>query len=120
MQPRRGQVGQHALEFAEGFRSLESLPGRFHRVVGRGTLDEFVRAPVIAVRVHVQHSVGAGGNEPQHAAIAVGMARNLRGQVRGHAFDVFHQHDRVLEDAVIDSLQEVSRLPAVTLENHAQ
>src|SRR5580692_11203984 len=44
---------------------------------------------------------------------------NFRGEMSGHARDVFHQIGRMLEDGVIDALKNVADVGAALFNHHA-
>ena len=109
VQTRRGQIGEHLLELAEGLGSLKRLIRRTDRVVAAGALDEFIGAPIIPFGVGVPCTAVARGDESEHAAVSIRLAVDLRAEMGGDALDIFHDRDGVFEDVMVDALDDVAR-----------
>jgi len=105
-----GQIREQGLEAAEGLGCAKGLLGGLDLIEGASAGDESVSTPDIAFRIDVEGLTGAGGDEAEDAAVAVGVRRGacgeLGGEVCGDALDVAHERDGVTEDVVIDALND--------------
>ena len=92
VQPRTRQIGEHALELAEGPRRLVSRPRLFDRIVGRGSLDKQIAAPKGSLVVTGKRSPIPRGHNGQTTTGMIGHSRGhqLLAHLRRHPQDIFH------------------------------
>jgi hypothetical protein len=95
------------LELTKGFAGLKSLCDGLDRIVTASVGNEIISAPVAALGIHVPVATVPRRNEREHTTTAIRLTCYLRGKMRGHALNVLHEGNRVLEDIDIDALQNM-------------
>ena len=71
---------------------------------------------MVAVRVHVPGPPVAGWDEREHAAARLRLPRDLGGQMRGDALDIFHERHGRFENVMVDALENVAHGLAALVE----
>ena len=121
---RAGEIGDEALEFAKFSRGLISLIGGIDDIKAGAAFDELKATPVGGLglfgvgRFAMESLTFMGPHEGERAAVDV-IARFVDeaiAKVGANAIDIFHECDRVAENAVVDALDDVAALVAIVLE----
>jgi hypothetical protein len=121
---RAGEIGDEALEFAKFPRGLISLIGSIDDIEAGAALDEVKAAPISGLgllrigRLAMECLTFMGSHERERAAVEIRawFVDETSAKVGANAIDIFHERDRVAENAVVDALDDVATLVAIVLE----
>jgi hypothetical protein len=100
------------------------LIGGIDDIEAGAALDEVKAAPISGLgllrigRLAMECLTFMGSHERERAAVEVNerFADEAIAQVGADALDIFHERDRVAENAVVDALDDVAALVAIVLE----